>query len=32
LELNENLLHDYQKVISEDQVNEIIREYGYEYN
>ena len=32
LELNENLLHDYQKVTSEDQVNEIIREYGYEYN
>ena len=29
LELNENLLHDYQKVTSEDQVNEIIREYGY---
>ena len=29
LELNENLLHDYQKVESEDQVNEIIREYGY---
>ena len=32
LELNENLLRDYQKVKSEDQVNEIIREYGYEYN
>jgi pre-rRNA-processing protein TSR3 len=32
LELNENLLHDYQKVTSQDQVNEIIREYGYEYN
>ena len=32
LELNENLLHDYQNVKSEDQVNEIIREYGYEYN
>ena len=32
LELNENLLHDYQKVKSEDKVNEIIREYGYEYN
>ena len=32
LELNENLLHDYQKVTSEDQVTEIIREYGYEYN
>ena len=29
LELNENLLHDYQKVKSEDEVNEIIREYGY---
>ena len=32
LELNENLLHDYQKVTSENQVNKIIREYGYEYN
>jgi len=32
LELNENLLHDYQKVTSEDQVTKIIREYGYEYN
>ena len=32
LELNQNLLHDYQKVTSEDQVTEIIREYGYEYN
>ena len=32
LELNENLLHDYQRAISEDQVIEIIREYGYEYN
>jgi pre-rRNA-processing protein TSR3 len=32
LELNENLLHDYQKVTSQDQVTEIIREYGYEYN
>ena len=29
LELNENLLRDYQKVKSEDQVNEIIHEYGY---
>ena len=32
LELNENLLHDYQKVTSQDQVTEVIREYGYEYN
>ena len=32
LELNKNLLHDYQKVTSEDQVNKVIREYGYEYN
>ena len=32
LELNENLLHDYQKATSEDQVIKIIREYGYEYN
>ena len=32
LELNENLLYDYQKVKSEDQVTKIIREYGYEYN
>ena len=32
LELNENLLHDYQKTTSEDQVIKIIREYGYEYN
>ena len=32
LELNENLLNDYQKVTSEDEVNEIIRQYGYEYN
>ncbi len=32
LELNENLLHDYQKATSEEQVLGIIREYGYEYN
>ena len=32
LELNENLLHDYQKATSEEQVLDIIREYGYEYN
>jgi len=32
LELNENLLHDYQKVTTDHQVVEIIREYGYEYN
>jgi|TARA_B110000263_G_scaffold192350_1_gene170324 pre-rRNA-processing protein TSR3 len=32
LELNENLLHDYQKANSENEIIEIIREYGYEYN
>ena len=32
LELNENLLHDYQKANSEYEVIEIIREYGYEYD
>ena len=32
LELNENLLHDYQKATSDEQVIEIIHEYGYEYN
>ena len=32
LELNENLLHDYQKATSDEQVIQIIREYGYEYN
>jgi len=32
LELNKNLLHDYQKVTSDEQVLEIIHEYGYEYN
>ncbi len=32
LELNENLLHDYQNATSEEQVIQIIREYGYEYN
>jgi len=32
LELNENLLQDYKKVKSEDEVIEIIRGYGYEYN
>ena len=32
LELNENLLHDYQKANTENEIIEIIREYGYEYN
>ena len=32
LELNENLLRDYQNATSEEQVIQIIREYGYEYN
>ena len=32
LDLNENLLCDYQKATSEEQVIQIIREYGYEYN
>ena len=32
LELNENLLNDYQKAQSEDDVNSIITEYGYDYN
>ena len=32
LELNENLLHDYQNANSDEQVIEIIRGYGYEYN
>ena len=32
LELNENILHDYQKATSDEQVIEIIRGYGYEYN
>jgi len=32
LDLNENLLHDYQKATSEEQILGIIREYGYEYN
>ena len=32
LELNENLLNDYQKANSDEKVKEIIREYGYEYN
>ena len=32
LELNENLLNDYQKANSDEQVKEIIHEYGYEYN
>ena len=32
LELNENLLNDYQKANYDDKVKEIIREYGYEYN
>ena len=30
-ELNENLLHDYQKATSDEEVVKIIREYGYEY-
>ena len=29
LELNENLLNDYQSAQSEDDVNSIITEYGY---
>ena len=32
LELNENILHDYQRATSDEQVIEIIRGYGYEYN
>ncbi len=32
LELNENLLQDYQNANSENEVIKIIREYGYEYN
>ncbi len=32
LELNENLLNDYQNVNSDEEVKEIIQEYGYEYN
>tara|TARA_Y100000590_G_scaffold452346_1_gene595355 strand:- start:981 stop:1460 length:480 start_codon:yes stop_codon:yes gene_type:complete len=32
LELNENLLNDYQKATSEEKIHEIIQEYGYEYN
>ena len=32
LELNENLLQDYNKAESEGEVIEIIRSYGYEYN
>jgi pre-rRNA-processing protein TSR3 len=32
LELNKNLLHDYQNANSDEQVIEIIRGYGYEYN
>ena len=31
-ELNENLLRDYQKANSHEDVVQIIREYGYEYN
>ena len=31
LELNENLLQDYKNANSEDEVIEIIHEYGYEY-
>jgi len=32
LELNENLLKDYQKAESEDEIHSIIKEYGYNYN
>ncbi len=32
LELNENLLKDYQKAKSEDDIRSIITEYGYNYN
>ena len=32
LELNENLLKDYQKAESEDEIRSIIKEYGYNYN
>jgi pre-rRNA-processing protein TSR3 len=32
LELNDNLLKDYQKAQSENDVNSIITEYGYNYN
>ena len=32
LELNENLLKDYQKAKSEDDIHSIITEYGYNYN
>tara|TARA_B110000263_G_C15012271_1_gene375619 strand:+ start:132 stop:629 length:498 start_codon:yes stop_codon:yes gene_type:complete len=32
LELNENLLKDYQKAKSEDDVHSIIIDYGYNYN
>jgi pre-rRNA-processing protein TSR3 len=31
LELNQNLLHDYQNANSEDEVIEIIRMYGYHF-
>ena len=31
-ELNQNLLQDYKDASSEDEVIEIIRAYGYEYN
>jgi len=30
LELNENLLHDYQKATSDNEVIKIIQEYGYD--
>ena len=32
LELNENLLKDYQKAKSEDDIHSIIIDYGYDYN
>ena len=32
LELNENLLKDYQNAKSEDEIITIIKEYGYNYN
>ena len=32
LELNENLLKDYQNAKSEDEILSIINEYGYNYN
>ena len=32
LELNENLLHDYQDVSSEDEIIKIVHEYGFPIN